>query len=428
MKKSLTVGKPLLIVLLFANCLTVFPQAPGKLERLASDKMKDWKNPLSQWSHIAKPVMDSLEVDPAANSVTFFFRPQLSYFPFREESADEFERSIAASLGRKFRKYDIEVMAGGFRLDELVPNYYRKVLPADASRVPAPSGERPIPVRKINGYNPRSGLSGKSIALWHSHGYYFEMSLDRWEWQRARLFGTVEDISVMAYVIQYLAPMLERAGAAVWLPRERDVQNREVIVDNDLSTGKSEVVLHVSGDVHKSQAGFLKTDTLFPGDNPFRMGTSIRIGGDSAVYIPEIPEAGNYAVYASWKPDAGNCQAVVYNILHTGGNTQFIVDQTIGGPTWTYLGTFGFGAGKNPRSGSVTIKRSPGSSGYLSLDAIRFGGGMGNVARLPSPEIIRNRQSASQLQSEKIAVSISSGSDFSWKLSGVPRYLEGARY
>ncbi|MCK7540384.1 MAG: hypothetical protein MZV63_60575 [Marinilabiliales bacterium] len=46
-----------------------------------------------------------------------------------------------------------------------------------------------------------SGLDFKSIALWHSHGYFYEASLDRWEFQRARLFGIVEDLSVMGYVI-----------------------------------------------------------------------------------------------------------------------------------------------------------------------------------------------------------------------------------
>ena len=97
---------------------------------------------------------------------------------------------------------------------------------------------RPVLVQKMNSLNPDKGLSGNSIALWHSHGYYFEMNLDRWEWQRARLFGTVEDISVMGYVLPYLTKMLENSGANVFLPRERDVQTREVIVDNDRSTAK----------------------------------------------------------------------------------------------------------------------------------------------------------------------------------------------
>ena len=38
--------------------------------------------------------------------------------------------------------------------------------------------------------------------------------------------------------LQMLVPMLENAGAGVFLPRERDWQVHEVIVDNDGSSGK----------------------------------------------------------------------------------------------------------------------------------------------------------------------------------------------
>ncbi len=77
-------------------------------------------------------------------------------------------------------------------------------------------------ISRLDGVKPSSGLDGRYIAMWHSHGYYFDMTLDRWEWQRARLFGSVEDLSVMAYVIPYLAPMLENAGARSFC-REREI-------------------------------------------------------------------------------------------------------------------------------------------------------------------------------------------------------------
>ena len=38
------------------------------------------------------------------------------------------------------------------------------------------------------------GLSGRHIALWQSHGRYYEAKTDRWEWQRAATFRTVEDL------------------------------------------------------------------------------------------------------------------------------------------------------------------------------------------------------------------------------------------
>jgi hypothetical protein len=428
MKKSL-IGELLFVVsFTLLNCTVTYSQNDAKLHRIAAEKMKAWKNPLTEWAHIAKPKLDSLKIDREMKHVNLFFAPSLSYYPFREESSVEFLESVINSLGKKFRKYPVVVYAGTYRLDQLIPNYYRKNIPVDSLRFPPARVSEPLLVRKVDGFAPEKGLAGKSIALWHSHGYYFEMNLDRWEWQRASLFGTVEDISVMGYVLPYLTKMLENAGANLFLPRERDTQTNEVIVDNDFSTGASEVVLHLNEKREIISEGFIKTDTLFPGFNPFSNGTSLRILNDSAVYIPEIPADGSYAVYISYPVRRDNSSSVSYSVSHTGGITEYIVNQTIGGETWIYLGTFSFRAGKNINTGSVTVKASGDTNRYIALDAIRFGGGMGNVARRPSPEIIKNRQSASEKPSEKISVSLSAGSDFQWKISGKPRYLEGSRY
>ena len=87
--------------------------------------------------------------------------------------------------------------------------------------------------RENRPYNITLGLQIRHIALWHSHGLYYEQKLARWERQRARLFQTVEDLYTMSYVLPLLTPMLENAGAIVMLPRERDTQFNEVVVDND---------------------------------------------------------------------------------------------------------------------------------------------------------------------------------------------------
>jgi hypothetical protein len=261
---------------------------------------------------------------------------------------------INQASGRKFRN-TVEVLTNNYTPDQLIPNYYRKELSIDSSRLPVKIKNDRLPVRKTGGINPSKGLYGNSIALWHSHGYYFEMSLDRWEWQRAKLFGTVEDISIMGYVVPYLTKMLEKAGATVFLPRERDIQAHEVIVDNDRSTPGSGVVIYRDNNVQKIQKGFLLTDTLYPGYNPFKKGTSLRILNDSAAYIPEIPEKGDYSVYISYPLLQDNSKEVRYIVCHPGGRTEFIVDQTMGGETWI-TGTFNFNSGRNALTGSV-IKR-----------------------------------------------------------------------
>ena len=58
------------------------------------------------------------------------------------------------------------------------------------------------------------GLQNKIIAVWQSHGRYYDQAQQRWQWQRPRLFGTVEDLFAQGVVRPYLMPMLENAGAS----------------------------------------------------------------------------------------------------------------------------------------------------------------------------------------------------------------------
>ncbi len=414
--------------LILSGFQALYPQVNDKLGRSAKERLKSWKNPLTEWQHIAKPEIDSVLVMEDPQKIILYFKPDLSYYPFREDSYSLFLQSFIKPLGRKFRSYSIDVITNNYSPGQLIPNYYRKDMPVDSSRFPVAGRVRPVVVRKKNAETFQKGLSGNSVALWNSHGYYFEMNLDRWEYQRAKLFGTVEDISNTGFVIPYLTKMLENAGAAVYLPRERDTQLNEVIVDNDRSTGNSELVLHLNNNVREVYKGFILTDTLFPDYNPFRHGTSLRISGDSADFIPDIPEKGDYAVYISYPLLEDNSRSVRYIVNHTGGRTEYIVNQTIGGGTWIYIGTFRFDRGKNPHTGSVTVKGSETDSDLIALDAVKFGGGMGNVARRPSQEILMNQQSVKENSADAVRQELLNSDDFSWKLSGKPRFLEAARY
>jgi hypothetical protein len=428
MNRSLSNNTLFFISLILVSFHPLYAQDNDKLNRVVTERLKSWKSPLTQWQYLAKPKLDSVLVRKNPETITLFFAPGLSYYPFREDSYKLFMQSLCKPLGKKFRKFKIDVLTNNYTPDQLIPNYYRKELPVDSSRFPVKRDKNRVPVRKTDGNNPLKGLFGNSIALWHSHGYYFEMALDRWEWQRAKLFGTVEDISIMGYVVPYLTKMLENAEATVFLPRERDIQTHEVIVDNDRSTKGSEFVLHSDNNVQKIQKGFLLTDTLFPGYNPFKNGTSLRIINDSATFIPEITQKGDYAVYISYPLLQDNSKQVKYIVYHTGGKTEFIVDQTMGGETWIYLGTFNFNSGRNAGTGSVIVKPSDKNNGFVALDAVRFGGGMGNVARRPSDEIIKNQQSLNENISQGMEKEKSDTSEFTWKLSNMPRFLEASRY
>ena len=72
----------------------------------------------------------------------------------------------------------------------------------------------------------RKDLSNRNIALWPSHGLYYNQSRDEWIWQRATLWTTVEDLYSQEYV-RLLRQMLINAGAEVHMPRA-GLENNEI--------------------------------------------------------------------------------------------------------------------------------------------------------------------------------------------------------
>lgn len=69
-------------------------------------------------------------------------------------------------------------------------------------------------------------LTERTIALWPSHGMYYNADRDEWIWQRATLWTTVEDLYSQEYV-KLIRSMLENAGATVYMPRA-GLENQEV--------------------------------------------------------------------------------------------------------------------------------------------------------------------------------------------------------
>lgn len=260
------------------------------------------------------------------------------------------------------------------------------------------------------------GLDGKNIALWQSHGWYFEPKLNRWEWQRARIFQTVEDLYTQSYVIPYLMPMLENAGAYVMSPRERDISEFEAVVDNDggLSTGRYTESNAVNRWSDTGIKGFAyKNSPLKNGDNPFSAGTSRQVtavsdrsGASAAVWSADIPSAGDYAVYVSYATLPNSVDDARYTVNTAAGPKEFKVNQRMGGGTWIYLGHFPLAAGTDIPIVELTNVSS--GSGAVTADAVKIGGGTGNVARIvkePLDDI-----------------------DYQYVTSGYPRFTEGARY
>jgi len=256
-------------------------------------------------------------------------------------------------------------------------------------------------------YEIERGLEGRHISLWASHGRYYDHGKAIWKWQRPQLFCTTEDLFTQTIVIPYLIPMLENAGAVVFSPRERDWQRNEVIVDNDDAKALinyQEVNLREKWTKAPAKGFAAHQGVYHDGENPFLAGTARmahttkkKDHASLISYQPQIPEDGRYAVYVSYQTVEGSIDDARYTVWHKGQKTEFRVNQQMGGSTWVYLGTFEFAAGCNAQNRVELSNFSSHKNGIVTADAVRFGGGMGNIARGGS-------------------------------VSGFPRCLEGARY
>ncbi|MEO8231553.1 MAG: xanthan lyase [Ignavibacteriota bacterium] len=336
--------------------------------------------------------IESVSMDTLNKSISISFNNNFAVIPLRDENVKKIYESIEDFYGPSFHDYNFNISSIGYPIENLIPNYYKKdKTNIDTSKLPIKKNARvPIVQNVSKPANVTNGLFGKNILLWHSHGWYYNNKEKRWMWQRARLFQTVEDLGPTAFTIPYLIPMLENAGANVFVPRERDIQLNEVVVDNDFGSKDSyqEKLFSEKGFWKtSSQKGFaLKNSTIKEGENPFKQGTSRYTKSminplASASWLPDIPQTGKYAVYISYSASDSNVTDAHYKIIHSGGETEFLVNQTIGGGTWIYLGTFKFDKGNKKLQGVVLSNQSKDENKIVSADAVRFGGGMGIVER-----------------------------------------------
>lgn len=237
----------------------------------------------------------------------------------------------------------------------------------------------------------KRGLEGRHLSVWASHGRFYDNEKGWWRWQRPNLFCTNEDLFTQTIVTPYLIPMLENAGAYVFTPRERDHQKNEIIVDNDYCFPAGSTYIPTERGEWKNTVGFRVHDGVYSDDeNPFLAGTAQTAkarkarNASSLIYTPHIEEEGRYAVYVSYPKVEDAVDDVHYIVCHKGIQTEFVVNQQIGYGTWVYLGTFDFGAtpaGDLSLANCVILSTESRHKGHIGADAVRFGGGMGNIQR-----------------------------------------------
>ena len=415
-KKTLTS-----IMLLVLVCTGARAQQPREFKQTL-----DSLQVLMQERTTVKIALKINKVVSRGDALDFTFTSSLGDYPWRQDDVRFFKRNFKNLLPNNYRNKQIgEILVGKNKLETYVmPTIGNSGKPGTAMFRTRDRRDQTSFIRETGAQNFAKGLSGRTIALWQSHGRYYEEKTQRWEWQRAPLLQTVEDMYTQSYVLPFLMPMLENAGAYVMTPRERDTQRNEIIADNDPSfdEGRTEGI-RIKGNYSESGiwsnagTGFADFKAAYVTDeNPFLAGTARKAscrasesgGKAEAVWTPEIPSRGRYAVYISYKSLPNSTECARYTVRHLAGSTEFIVNQKMGGGTWIYLGTFEFGKGSQgcvildngTPEGCTHIKNS-----VVTADAVRFGGGMGKIARG------QKDQDTSE-----------------YTVSGVPSFAEGALY
>ena len=366
---------------------------------------------LMERNGIVSPKLSLNAIMKRGTTLDFYFTQSLSDCPWHEGDPEWFREQLCSLIPEKYSSYTV----GNITSKKLTPaQLVTPVLGFDgnpsetANRTENPA--RQALVNELDNLAFTKGMEGRHIAVWQSHGRYFDRTNEKWEWQRPCLFQTVEDMFTQSFVLPYLVPMLENAGAYVMLPRERDVQRNEVIADNDPSCGaRGHADYKEKGSWADAGKGFADRQDTYSGvENPFVMGSARKAeaGSDASVtWTPEIPSRGEYAVYVSYKTLENSTSAACYSVRHLGGESRFAVNQKMSGSTWVYLGTFMFDKGSE---GCVSLNcmapdgYSVEKGAVVTADAVRFGGGMGNIT------------CAGELCEPTV--------------SGMPRSAEGARY
>lgn len=417
--------------------------------------------------------VNSVRANKDARMAVVGLNENFTYMPITRNLIDSLSTVIKGFLPDSLAGYRVALNVGNRSL----AYYIHKV-----DKLPEKYRKNPAFVEEVHpDIVATKGMDNDILALWHSHGRYFKNG--SWQWQRPVLYETIEDIYTMGYILPYVVPMLENAGAYVMLPRERDTNRHEVIVDNDLN----EEGQIYSQPFYKEKSYTNKWETgegegfiydlpdFRDTENPFENGTYRQVksqkGGTPSVaaWYADIPEDGEYAVYVSYKTLPNSTADAHYTVNYSGGSKEFKVNQQMGGGTWIYLGTFPLEAGYSDVEPIVTLtNQTDGIAGTMvTADAVKIGGGMGNIARSPrrsdiyydpstpesapadeeaeeeedeetneetisesSDDIADTAESAAELPKETNTPADNSkkGPAPTFRTSGMPRFLEGARY
>ena len=192
----MTLKRYILILVLGTWSLCTFPQS-------GFQELADSLTAYTGFSTVWAPAVRVKQLRVKGNNVTLYTNLTLRDYRWTSENIADIKRKVSLwTLGHE--KGKVTIYSGRTDIETLITDCARQE--AKPSNV------------KCQLSNGRCDLSDRQIALYPSHGLYFNRDRNEWIWQRATLWTTVEDLYSQEYV-RLIKQMLENAGASVVMPR-----------------------------------------------------------------------------------------------------------------------------------------------------------------------------------------------------------------
>ncbi|MBI5864492.1 MAG: N-acetylmuramoyl-L-alanine amidase [Planctomycetes bacterium] len=251
-------------------------------------------------------------------------------------------------------------------------------MPRDAGDAMPPTGGESTPRGGPSGSaarQPVGALTG--VTVYCSAGHGWTAGASAWILQRPVLNSMCEDYGNLDQ-LNYFAAYAFNAGATVVPLRPVGWQPIEIVLDND------DPGVTYSGSWSNNTTGpkYYENGVTNSGV-AYRFATAAASETAVATYTPTIVVSGHYPVYC-FTPSGSNRVRQTYRIGHSGGTSEVTIDHRETGGGWVWLGEYFFEAGG---ANFVAITNASTDSGVVVADAIRWGGGFGDLSR-PGPNSI----------------------------------------
>ncbi|MHC4233896.1 MAG: golvesin C-terminal-like domain-containing protein [Planctomycetota bacterium] len=217
---------------------------------------------------------------------------------------------------------------------------------------------------------PTGALSGVTVFTTGGHGW---TAGSTWYLQRPVLLGMAEDYGNLDQ-LNYFVHYAFNAGATVVPFRPVGWQDIEIVLDND-----DPGVTYTGSWTDSTGSKYYENNVTISGVS-YRWASADVTETATARYTPVITVTDFYPVYG-FAIAGTNRTLQTYRIKHSGGTSEVAVDHREVGNGWIWLGEYYFEAGGE---NYVEITNESPDSGVVIADAIRWGGGMGDLVR-PGP-------------------------------------------